>query len=136
MGIPGQFGIGGPAAVGARGMRPRVASSLGFTVPEAAPGEVQAAGAVATPSLLALQEAGQDAVRDREAREHGESVLHVLAALQRALLGDGDPALVDRLSALVRRAPLPADPRLAAVQRAVLVRAAVEVARARVAASA
>jgi len=107
----------------------------GFTLPgEVAPG-VQATTSVTLPSLLAMQEAGQDAVRDREAREHGEAVLHGLAALQRAVLDGGNPATLTRLAALVRRAPAPADPRLLAVQRALLVRVAVELARTRVAAS-
>ena len=136
MAIAGQFGIGKADAVyGARaGKQP--AGTPGFTLPDAATPEVHAASSVTTPSLLGLQEAEGDAARDRDAREHGESLLHVLAALQRALLGGEDGAAVERLATLVRRAPMPADPRLLQVQRELLVRAAVEVARARVAASA
>ena len=136
MAIAGQWGVGAAgAAYGPRGGR-RATEPSGFALPgPAAPG-VHAAGAVTMPSLLALQEADGEAVRDREAREHGEALLHVLAALQRALLGGGDPAVMERLAALVRRAPVPADPHLLAVQRALLVRAAVELARSRVAASA
>lgn len=134
--ITGEFGIGraGPAYA-PRGVV-RVPPPSAFRLPgEAAPG-IQAATPVTLPSLLAMQEAGQDAVRDREAREHGEALLHGLAALQRALLGGGDPGTLTRLAALVRRAPAPADPRLLAVQRALLVRVAVELARTRAAASA
>ena len=136
MTVTGDFGIGRTAPVyGPRGgARARPAS--GFVLPgDAAPG-VQATTAVTLPSLLAIQEAGQDAVRDRDAREHGEAMLHGLAALQRALLGGGDPATLARLAALVRRAPVPADPRLLAVQRSLLVRVAVELARTRVASNA
>ena len=124
---------------------PRRAGAGGFAVPEdaadaASPPPLPCAG---LPSLLALQEVrqaamaelGPDAVRDREAREHGEAMLDALAQLQQALLGGAAPGVIARLGQLVRRTPAPADPGLAAVQRTLLVRVAVELARSRAAAS-
>ena len=111
-------------------------TSGGFAVPASDAASVASLAAPTAPSgLLALQEAGQeagrDAVRDREARRHGAALLAALTELQRALLTGpgGSPIDLDRLAALVRNAPPPADPALAAVQRAVLIRAAVELAR-------
>ena len=92
-----------------------------------------AAGGVFMPSLLAMQEAESGAVWDREARRHGETILEALAALQRALLGGGSRAELAELAGLARNMPKAADPRLAGVQRALLVRVAVELARRRAA---
>ncbi len=89
--------------------------------------------AVSMPSLLALQEEDADAVADREARRHGQAMLAALAALQRGLLGGAGSGALEQAAALARAAPAPADPRLAAVQRAILVRVAVEAARAKAA---
>ncbi len=122
--------IGGVGPVRVAAGRGRRAGAAGFRVAE---GEAVAPGAVAVvglPSLLAAQEAAQDAGRDREARRHGEAVLAELAALQVGLLRGGDGELAG-LAALVRRGPSASDPALAAIQRAVLVRAAVELARRR-----
>ena len=110
----------------------RTKPSAGFQVPEDMRADAPlAAAAVAMPSLLALQEAETDAVRDREARRHCGGLLSALAALQRGLLGGDEPGGLEALAALVRAAPAPADLRLAGVQRALLLRAAVELARAR-----
>ncbi len=70
-----------------RPMAPRVtnrpASKSGFFVPEAAgPDQAGAAAAPAATSLgsmLALQEAGGEAVADREARRHGNDMLAALS---------------------------------------------------------
>lgn len=136
MGIAGPYGIVGGAGVARLrgGTGPGRAS--GFAVREdGVAGGVSGGSAVGLSSLLGVQEAGQDAARDQDAREHGESLLEGLAALQRVLLGGGGTEALERLAALVRRAPAAADPRLAAVQREVMVRAAVELARRRVATS-
>lgn len=93
----------------------------------AAPAPVQAVG---LPLLLAVQERDGDA-QDGAARRHGSQMMDALAALQRALLGEGGGAELQRLASLARAAPPASDPALAAVQRAVLVRAAVELARGR-----
>ena len=109
--------------------QPRPAAA-GFAVPSSASTAVSATVQVAAmPGLLAMQEAGQGTVRDRDARRHGAAMLAALAELQRALLGGDDGAALERLASLVRNAPPPADPALLMVQRAVLVRAAVELAR-------
>lgn len=128
------YGLGATNA--ARGP---VRSRLGpaFRMPDASSGEAEAAAssgaasAVEMPSLLAMQEAYGEPVQDREARRHGKAMLDALARLQRALLGGEGPDALQSLANLVRATPEPSDPRLAAVQRAVLVRAAVELQRAR-----
>ena len=106
-----------------------------FTLPDVDGGEraesAGAAGAVEMPGLLMMQEAEAEPVADRDARRHGKAMLDALSRLQRALLGGEGPAALESLANLVRATPAPADPRLAAVQRAVLVRAAVELQRAR-----
>jgi hypothetical protein len=80
--------------------------------------------------LLALQEAGGDEVRDREARQRGRDLLDELAALQRELLaGAPDAARLARLAELAAGLPLAADPGLRAVVQAIALRARVEAAR-------
>ncbi len=120
-----------PVASSAR----RAAASSGFTLPGAAAAPAAPATPVAALGLLALQEAGQDAVRDREARRHGDAMLQALRALQRALLGGGDDLSLRQLEALARGAPPPADPGLAMVQAMILQRTAVELARRRLGAA-
>lgn len=113
--------------------RPGTHGSMGFTVPEELRAESTVGSmAVGVPSFLALQESEAETVRDREARRHGHSMLDALSRLQRALLGGAGADALEQLARLVRTAPEPLDPRLAAVQRAVLVRVAVELARGRV----
>lgn len=127
-------GLGPLPGIRAGGAR---TAASGFAVPQRAAFATPGVQVTAMPGLLALQEVGQEAgqaagqaaVQDREARRHGAAMVAALSELQRALLGGGDPDALDRLAALVRRAPPPADPALAQVQRAVLVRAAVEIAR-------
>lgn len=108
------------------------APSSGFTLPagEARRATAAAPSAPAAPAgMLALQEWQGDAVRDREARRRGEAILAALAALQRALLGGGDDAALERLAALTEDVPEAADPRLATLVRALALRARVELAR-------
>ena len=130
----GIAGLAGLTIVRAGVRRPGVA---GFRVAEEAEaaGEAARVVSVSLPSLLALQEAGEDAVRDREARRHGDSLLDALRELQRAMLGGASAGPLERLQSLTAAMPGAADPRLADVQRALMVRTAVELARARVAAS-
>ena len=127
--------ITGLGQVGGVKTPPRRPAATGFRVPEEAPAVASGVTGVAMPSLLAMQEAGQEAVRDRDARRHGEDMLEALAALQRVLLGAGRGFDMEQLADLARRMPPAADPRLAGVQRALLLRVAVELARGRVAAS-
>ena len=95
---------------------------------EAADGPV-AAAPVSMPSLLGLQEAQGDAARDREARQHADEMLDALGELQRALLAGSEAGGLERMAQLGRRTPQAADPRLAAIQHALMVRVAVEQAR-------
>ena len=78
------------------------------------------------------------AVRDREARRHGQALLSALAELQLALIGggggsgtprDGLKSLSERLSVLASTLPAAADPGLQAVVRAIGLRARIELAR-------
>ena len=109
---------------------PRQGKAGGFRV-STNPAEGPApALAVSMPSLLRLQEAQGDAVSDRDARRHADEMLDALRDMQGALLAGARGAGLERVAQLARRAPEAADPRLQAVQRALLVRVAVEQARA------
>jgi hypothetical protein len=103
----------------------------GFSVPTG--GNAAASGAAAPVSmagLLALQEAGGDEVRDRDARRRGRDLLDELAGLQRELLaGYTDPVRLTRLADLAATSPHAADPRLRDVVQAIVLRARVEAAR-------
>jgi hypothetical protein len=118
---------------------PRVASPRAgpssFSVPPK-PASASGAAATAAPqppsavSILALQELGGEAPADREARRHGQDMLAALTELQRALLGgDSTDATLRRLGELVTAVPLAADPRLAAMISAIVLRVRVELAR-------
>ena len=131
-------GLQAPEATALAAARPRAAASgaaPGFRVVEqpspiaarAPTGAVTAAGLL---GLLAVQEAGGAAVRDRDARKRGKQMLDELARLQRALLaGRLDPENLRALAALAGDSAVAADPAIAAVVRAVTVRARVELAR-------
>jgi hypothetical protein len=100
------------------------------TAPESA-SPIQAASGLA--ALLATQELADPRLRDRAARRHATATLDALAALQAALLGEPDDGgmggdALGRLAALAGQ-PVPADPGLAALTRAIALRAAVELAR-------
>jgi hypothetical protein len=97
-----------------------------------APAAVFAPAPISLYSLLALQEAEADDVQDRAARRHAGSMLAELASIQRALLqadAAGMAAALSRLDGLRRDGVLANDPRLAAVVRAIAMRAAIEAAR-------
>jgi hypothetical protein len=123
----GRVGGGAGPAVGA--------SAGGFTVAAepAGAGRAGAAGPVAPALLdgmLALQEAGSDAVRDREARRRGEDLLAELRRLQLALLAAAEsPGLLQRLADLAAALPEAADPALREAVGAIALRARVELAR-------
>ena len=90
---------------------------------------------IAAPSLgamLSLQETGEAAVRDREARRQALALLASLAALQHDLLRGGgtlDPATLRELAASADGMPQAADPVLAAIVHGIVVRVRVELAR-------
>lgn len=119
-------------------VRARVSPEAGFTVPattQPAAGQptgalTETAAASSLSGLLALQEAGAGAPRDREARRRGRDLLAALAELQHALLGGGDsPDALARLAELASDLPHASDPRLRAVLAAIGLRARVELAR-------
>jgi hypothetical protein len=109
-----------------------------FQVDDASEWDASVLGSSAAPalvgldSLLALQEAEADAVSDRATRRHAGAMLAELSAMQRALLqgdGAGLSVAVDCLSGLARQGRAALDPGLAAVMRAITLRAAIEAAR-------
>ena len=102
-----------------------------FSLPaRSAPGRPAPVNGAGLSGLLALQEADADAVRDREARRHGQDLLSELAALQRELL-DGPPgaARLQALAGLADAVPEAADPRLRDVVASIALRARIELAR-------
>ena len=81
-------------------------------------------------SMLLLQAVDEAVERDRRARKRGSAMVAALTDLQRAMLAEEDPALALRsLSELAATDPDAADPGLAAVLRAVVLRSRIEVAR-------
>lgn len=91
-------------------------------------------------SLLSLQEVGgaEDAAaqaaqarraRDRAAQGRARALLATLAAVQHSLLCGDDGGAADRLRALLEDVPDAADPALAALASAIVLRARVELAR-------
>ena len=92
------------------------------------------AGAVGGPvgmgGLLGLQEFGGDRGGDSPARHQADTLLTELAALQRTLLGGGDPgAVLERLDGMLGSVPTAGSPVLLALLGAVRMRARVELAR-------
>jgi hypothetical protein len=120
---PGPLAPAKPRArAGERFLPPQVEQDAGVSVEEATP--------VSLVGMLAMQEAGADAARDREARRHGEEMLQELADLQRALLGSGVSAAgLANLADLASRARPAADNGLRGVLDAIGLRAQVELAR-------
>jgi Class II flagellar assembly regulator len=91
---------------------------------------VSAAPAIGLDSLLMLQGIDDSVERDRGARKRGSAMIAALSDLQRAMLAAEDPALtLQALSDLAAEEPDAADPALASVLRAVVLRARLEVAR-------
>ena len=123
----------------------RIRGAGGFVLAADLPSTADAPGTTqnATPvfaafmeGLLGLQEQAPNApaVRDREARRHGQALLSALAEMQLSLVGSrGSPASLarvgERLSALADGVPVAADPRLREVVAAITLRARVELAR-------
>ncbi len=133
--MSGVSGVGRATAGGAGRARTAQAAggfSLGTGAASGA-GEAAAAVPVSLGSMLALQEAGAEPVRDRAARRHGHAMLQLLAALQRAMLGggSGDEAELGRLAALSAEIPPTSDPGLRQAVAAIALRAAIELARRR-----
>ena len=130
-------GVGRPAVAAAGRARGGVAGA-GFALPPEAGTAAEPAGAASPASLgamLALQEVSPEPLRDQAARRHGEALLRLLAALQRAGLareGEGDgAATLAELDEMVRRVPDAADPALRSAVAAVALRVRVELARGR-----
>ena len=153
MTVIGSSGVDGIGRSG--GASRRRASASGFSLPPdiGAAMDVQDAGASSDTApvfaafmegLLGLQERGAidassaPAVRDREARRHGQALLSALGELQLALIGVGGnlgtaqrdlETLAERLSVLADTIPAAADPGLQAIVRAIGMRAQIELAR-------
>ena len=118
--------------------RPRAGSPAGgvfnVSVSEdlAAPAEVHTTSAIGAVNPMLLHELAADAAecRDRDARRHGHDVLDLLDEVQRGLLRAGvATSAMARLLSLVEDPPEAADPALAAVTRAIVLRARIEIAR-------
>ena len=93
-------------------------------------GPAPSAPALPLDGILALQEQVADATRDRRARQHGQTLLEALAALQHAVLyGAGEAESLRHLAALVADTPAAFDPALAAILQGIALRARVELAR-------
>ena len=98
-------------------------STVETTTPLASP-------AIVNPLLLQEIVTGDKLRRDRDARDRGKTLLDALAALRRAILGSGDEqAELARLTDLLSSVPQADDPELAALIRAIAVRATVELSR-------
>ena len=128
--IPGATPVLGLAATAPR-RRVRQTGS-GFEVPEGEnlPPAAPASPARALSGLLAMQEAVVAETGDRAAQSHARAVVQELASFQLALLRGQPGAAASRLADLARATPHALDPRLAAVLRAVRLRAEIEAARA------
>ncbi len=88
------------------------------------------ASLVSLSGMLAMQEAEADAAGDREARRQGEEMLHELAGLQHALLGNGVTASALRsLADLAVRTRPAADKGLRGVLDAIGLRVHIELSR-------
>ncbi len=117
--------------------RTRSASGAGgrFSVPsdEGAPSRTQGADGIASLSysgLLALQQEPDPRDQDRRATRHGEAMLVELGALQRAMLGGGDPTeALRKLAEMAEAIPAATDPRLSALIGAIALRGRLQLAR-------
>lgn len=124
-------GVGAARPLGPGTVKAAARSGRAFEVSDstATAGAAQVAEASLL-GLLALQEAGGDAVQDRAARRRGFDLLAELSALQRDLLAaDPDPARLRRLADLADAVPEAADPGLRDAVAAIVTRARIEAAR-------
>ncbi|MEI7711335.1 MAG: flagellar assembly protein FliX [Rhodospirillales bacterium] len=102
----------------------------GFAVRESESRVGWIAAPAALGGLLGLQETIDDRDGDAPARQQADTLLTELAALQRTLLGGGDPSTVlDRLDGTLSAIPSGGSPALLALLGAVRTRARVELAR-------
>lgn len=132
--IHGPGGGLGPigAAGGGRRVRPRAGFHLAEPAGKAETAAAAATGAADLSGLLAMQETGEETVRDRAARRQGRLMLDLLRALQHAVLigrASPDDTTLTQLAELARKVPATDDLALAEALCAVRVRAAVELAR-------
>jgi hypothetical protein len=120
-----RVGLGRTTAIRAwGGIRP----SLGFSIPTDNPRPDTIAAPIALGGLLGLQEQKSD--EEAPARQEANALLAELAALQRTLLGGGDPsAVLQRLDSMLGSSPDTASQPLLAVLSAVRMRARVELAK-------
>ncbi len=127
----------GKAATRLATTRSRTSSGAGgrFSVPTdgGAPSRTQSAEGIASlcyDGLLALQQEPDPREQDRRATRHGEAMLVELGALQRAMLGGGDPTeALRKLTELADAIPAATDPRLQALIGAIALRGRLQLAR-------
>jgi hypothetical protein len=121
-------GGAGPVARRPAGSAFQVEEEAGTGEPEAA-GPLSGASSVSLSVMLAAEALDREPPRDQAARRQGHAVLAGLTTLQRALLEGGDQAAaLERLTSLVADMPVAAEPRLAALLGAIVLRARVELA--------
>jgi hypothetical protein len=102
----------------------------GFAVPDTESRVGWIAAPASLGGLLGLQETMEDPDGDAPARQQADTLLTELAALQRTLLGGGDPAgVLARLDGMLGAMPSAGSPVLLALLGAVRMRARVELAR-------
>lgn len=102
--------------------------SPGFSVPDDDTKPAPIAGPIALGGLIGLHEHNTD--DETPARQQAGALLTELAALQRTLLGGGDPiSVLQRLDGMLGSTPDSGSPPLLALLAAVRMRAKVELAR-------
>ena len=127
--VSGIRGTAGPA-----GRASRTKAGSGFVVnadrADAASG-ASASAPILHASMLSLQETATETVGDRDARRHGNAMLEVLAALQRAMLLEADASgrALGQLAALAEAVPEASTPQLGAIVASIKLRAQIELAR-------
>jgi hypothetical protein len=100
--------------------------------PAASTTRASATASIGLDGMLTLQAVDERGERDRAARRRGFALLSGLTNLQRAMLAGADPTAVLRvLEELSMDHVTAADPRLAAIIKAVVLRSRVELARRR-----
>ena len=141
MKITGTGSVGGPAAAGKGGARPSGgAFSIGGASGAAAAGSAGPvsglSGVASLDALLAMQDIGGPLERRKRAVRRAGRILDVLDEVKVALLdGELSPMALERLTRAVReeRAEVDDDPRLTGLLNEIETRAAVELAKLRVA---
>jgi hypothetical protein len=117
-------------------VRRRPAQKTGFSdlvdAGSAAPdqaGAAESTAAAGAPLAVRAELPADPAVRDRQARQHGNALLQALSGVQASLLGAPKAGSRQKLAELASTCPQAADPDLDATLQAIAQRAAVELAK-------